>query len=622
MGNKQISNDYKIIKKLKEREFEDDYLLEKNKKYYILKKIKSKLSQKEIEEYNKIVNILKKLNNKYIIKYYNAFQEKDSYNILIEYNRNSNLKQYIQMHKYKNELIEEKIIKNIINQICTGLKEIYKNKLMHGNLRPDNIFLDKNNNIKIGYFDISKILIKDTILSKSKAENFQNFVHEDEKGAYNIKIDLYSLGCILFELLTLEEYSIDKYNNVYDKKIDTYVYNYKWNELIDLLLKKNYNEISNIEEIFSLVSSKLSEIKDKDINFNKIDNNIIINNYNSENIDDINHFFKKMIQESDLDIFHVDIEEITKIGEGKFGEVYLIEANNKKFALKKIKINGKNKEIDICKKIINILNDKKYIISFYDTLIYKDSFYILMEYVGDQNLKKLIQNYKDKGQLLEELLISDIIIQICFALKEIHKNNLIHGDLTLDNIYIDKNNNIKIGIAGIYEILDTNITENIIGKYKYITSKNEKEKKDNNNKDIYALGCLIYELFTLNEYKIDEKIDDLYNSKWQELIDSLLINDYLERPNIEEVFNLVKEIKNEIKLMVKVNEEDVNKTIYFFGNEEYDYYNEIDESNMELYINDKKINFERFFIPNKIGKYSIRIKLYSSIINCSYMFYN
>ena len=233
MGNKQISNDYKIIKKLKEREFEDDYLIEKNKKYYILKKIKSKLSQKEIEEYNKLVNILKKLNNKYIIKYYNAFQEKDSFNILIEYNRNSNLKQYIQMNKYKNELIEEKIIKNIINQICTGLKEIYKNKLIHGNLRSDNIFLDKNNNIKIGYFDISEILIKDTILSKSKTENFQNFVHEDEKGAYNIKIDLYSLGCILFELLTLEEYSIDKYNNVYDKKIDTYVYNYKWNELID-----------------------------------------------------------------------------------------------------------------------------------------------------------------------------------------------------------------------------------------------------------------------------------------------------------------------------------------------------------------------------------------------------
>ena len=49
------------------------------------------------------------------------------------------------------------IIKDIIIQICLGLKEIHKNKLIHRDLTPDNIFM-YNNKIKIGDFGVSKIL--------------------------------------------------------------------------------------------------------------------------------------------------------------------------------------------------------------------------------------------------------------------------------------------------------------------------------------------------------------------------------------------------------------------------------------------------------------------------------
>ena len=44
----------------------------------------------------------------------------------------------------------------------------------------------------------------------------------------------------------------------------------------------------------------------------------------------------------------------------------------------------------------------------------------------------------------EEELIKDYIIRICNGLKEIHNNGIIHRDLTFDNIFIDKDNNIKI----------------------------------------------------------------------------------------------------------------------------------------------------------------------------------
>ena len=67
----------------------------------------------------------------------------------MEYRGNTDLKENIEK---KTLLIDEKIIKNIIIQICFGLKEIYKNNLIHRNLIPDIIFMDKNNKIKIGDF--------------------------------------------------------------------------------------------------------------------------------------------------------------------------------------------------------------------------------------------------------------------------------------------------------------------------------------------------------------------------------------------------------------------------------------------------------------------------------------
>ena len=177
------------------------------------------------------------------------------------------------------------------------------------------------------------------------------------------------------------------------------------------------------------------------------------------------------------------------------------------------------------------------IIKYYDTFMENNTFNILMEYGGDNNLKQFIQNYKKKGDFIEEDIIKDIIIQICEALKIIHENEIIHRDLTPDNIFIDKNNKIKIGDFGIAKILTTsnNYTISRIGKEHYFAPEIIKGEKYNNKIDIYSLGCIIYELFTLNEYYNDNNSDDTfigikelkinnkkYNPKWQELVDLLL----------------------------------------------------------------------------------------------------
>ena len=155
MGN---NNSYKIIKKIGKSNYEV-YLAQKDNKNYAIKKIhNSNFSKNEKQSVQKLLDVLKNINNENIVKYYDSFDDENNYfNIVMEYGGESNLKQFIKKYKDRGELIDQKLITDIILQICRGLKEIHDHKIIHRDLTPDNIFINKNNKIKIGDFGISKI---------------------------------------------------------------------------------------------------------------------------------------------------------------------------------------------------------------------------------------------------------------------------------------------------------------------------------------------------------------------------------------------------------------------------------------------------------------------------------
>jgi len=172
-----------------------------------------------------------------------------------------------------------------------------------------------------------------------------------------------------------------------------------------------------------------------------------------------------------------------------------------------------------------------------------------MEYCDGKNLDDIIKEHKDKDELIEEKLIYNIIKQICLGIKEIHNKKIIHRDLKPENIFMNKNNEIKIGDFGISKELNSykkyTFTNNKLGTLYYTAPEILDEGKYNYKADIYSLGCIIYELFHLSIYAINfmmhnaKKIDDdIYNPKWQELIDSLLQNEY-KRPDINNVIEFI-----------------------------------------------------------------------------------
>ena len=92
-------------------------------------------------------------------------------------------------------------------------------------------------------------------------------------------------------------------------------------------------------------------------------------------------------------------------------------------------------------------------------------------------------------------------------------------------------------------------------------------------------------------------------------------NGILLKYPINEYLNLYKK-NNEINLTIKINNDDINKNIYFLNNDTYkgfkeykdsvEYYNKLlNESKIEIFINNKKYENKRYFKPNKIGENKI-----------------
>ena len=230
--------EYKIIKKIGEGGFGKVYqvLNKSNKKNYALKEFSIKGETKDtIQKIKKEAEILSKFNHKNIVKYYDSFENKNKFYILMELCSGKNIDDFIKEYKEKCELIEEKILYNIIKQICEGIKEMHNKKIIHRDLKPENIFINKNNEIKIVDFGISKELNLYKEFTKTNKQSGSLYYIAPEilnNGIYNYKADMYSLGCIIYELFNLDTYFL---NNMMKevKKIDETLYNPNWQELFN-----------------------------------------------------------------------------------------------------------------------------------------------------------------------------------------------------------------------------------------------------------------------------------------------------------------------------------------------------------------------------------------------------
>jgi len=258
--------DYKIIETLGQGSFGSAYkVINKNSNYtYVIKRILLKgANNEEIKAIQNEAKVLSSIDSEYIVKYYDSFSDNESFNIVMEYCDGLDLRKYINEHKEKNKLIEKDLVYHIILDICKGLKEIHNKKLIHRDLKPDNLFLTKDLKVKIGDFGIAKELNNSNEYAKTQAGTMLYMAPEIINGEkYNKKVDIWALGCIIHELCTLNFcFESNSINGLVDKivksnheQININIYGNDLQNLINSLLNIDYKKRPTVEEILKIIN--------------------------------------------------------------------------------------------------------------------------------------------------------------------------------------------------------------------------------------------------------------------------------------------------------------------------------------------------------------------------------
>jgi len=178
-----------------------------------------------------------------------------------------------------------------------------------------------------------------------------------------------------------------------------------------------------------------------------------------------------------------------------------------------------------------------------------------MECCEGGDVAQLISSLKRKGEFLDEATILKIFSEVCFALRECHcgmKMKIIHRDLKPANIMLDCNMDAKLADFGLARILSDQSTFACtkLGTPYYMSPEQLNADKYDESCDIWSLGCILYEMCTLEppfkamnahllEKKITEgayeKLPSRYSTDLSNLIQRMLCKDPTKRITIGEI---------------------------------------------------------------------------------------
>ncbi|KAM6970594.1 serine/threonine-protein kinase Nek5 [Aplochiton taeniatus] len=200
-------NNYEIVRQIGEGAFGKAFLAINRDggcdRQCVIKQINlRKMSHREKEASTKEVTLLSKMKHPNIVTFFKSFNESTSLYIVMEYCDGGDLMKRISMQRGV-FFTEEQIVDWFV-QICLGLKHIHDRKVLHRDIKAQNIFLTGGMKAKLGDFGIARMLNNTMELARTCVGTPYYLSPEIcENRPYNNKTDIWSLGCVLYELCTL-----------------------------------------------------------------------------------------------------------------------------------------------------------------------------------------------------------------------------------------------------------------------------------------------------------------------------------------------------------------------------------------------------------------------------------
>ena len=537
---------FEILEKLGEGSYSTVYKVKRkiDNQIYALKKVKlSNLNEKEKTNSLNEVRILASVKSKYVISYKEAFfDEKDStLGVVMEYADNGDLYKKILEYKQKKIYFEEIDIWKIFIQLVKGLKALHDLQILHRDLKSANVFLFKDGHAKLGDLNVSKVAKRGLGYTQTGTPYYASpEIWKDLP--YDNKSDIWSLGCVLYEMITLHPpFRSKNMDELYKKVLSGDIgnlpekYSNDLYEVVLLMMKVNSNKRPNCNDILNntFVKKRIEYFKSMNNSENNEDN-LNMDEFEEQYLLKTIHIPKNLLflsnqlpkpnykkgknklemkintnpHEKSIDVRHNLPKLIInhRISEESKNALTIIKQNS-------IDKDDKEKE-DNTNDINNIKNktplDIKNEVQFYKKLY-------------DIN-KKLIKPVKKNKSLEKELPIEYYNINN-IANNNMSNNNINNNDLSINNNINNKNSNIFYNLK--HNIHRFNFNNNISNKYKKLYKLYEPNIKINEVKKMpkYKILNSLRNNNNLNIYmkNREEIYKDLYKNVGikSELIDLL-----------------------------------------------------------------------------------------------------
>ena len=275
----KIIEGYRIIKFLGSGKFSVVYEAERqlDSKLVALKIIKiydikdKNLVEKCLQE----VNLLKRVNHPNIIKYLDSFIFQNELYIAVEWADKGDVKRLIKKYKQEGDEIDERKVIEYTREIAAGLNHMHEQRVIHRDLKPANILITSDGIFKLGDLGLGRIMNTETIKTFSKVGTPLYMAPEviNNSNGYDFKCDNWSLGCVIYELITLrspfqtsEKLSLielfKKINSGLYPKIDNNKYKVAA-KISESLLKVNPEERMELDQVLKICDEYISKQEEK-----------------------------------------------------------------------------------------------------------------------------------------------------------------------------------------------------------------------------------------------------------------------------------------------------------------------------------------------------------------------
>ncbi|NXJ97557.1 NEK3 kinase, partial [Corythaixoides concolor] len=196
--------EYEVLKILGEGSFGRALLVHHriSDQKYAMKEIRLPMSSSAVEDSRKEAVLLAKMRHPNIVAYKESFEADGHLYIVMEYCDDGDLMQKIKLQRGK--LFPEDTILQWFVQMCLGVKHIHDKRVLHRDIKSKNVFLTQNGKVKLGDFGSARLLAHPVSYACTYVGTPYYVPPEIwESMPYNNKSDIWSLGCILYELCTL-----------------------------------------------------------------------------------------------------------------------------------------------------------------------------------------------------------------------------------------------------------------------------------------------------------------------------------------------------------------------------------------------------------------------------------